>query len=99
MPCSFLWSPAAEWTGTKSCVSNSKARRMFVVLDRREGDRRTPQQNFTGTNRRRTERRRHGEMCPYLKLGWTVLDTNELAPWAFSATWKSSSTTTGPTAQ
>ena len=50
-----------------------------MILDCREGDRGDTAADLYGTNRRRMRRRR-GEVCPYLKLGWIVLDTNELAP-------------------
>ena len=49
-----------------------------VVLDRREGDRRTPRGSFAGVDRRRVERRSHVSAEPYLKLGWSVVDTDEL---------------------
>ena len=50
-----------------------------VVLDRREGERRAPQGIRTGADRRRVERRRRLNAEPYLKLGWTVVDTDEVA--------------------
>ena len=47
-----------------------------IVLDRREGERRTPQHAFAGPDRRRLERR---QWLPDLrKLGWSVVDTDEL---------------------
>ena len=47
-----------------------------VVLDRREGDRRTTQPTFAGIDRRQVERR---QRLPDLrKLGWSVLDTDDL---------------------
>ena len=49
-----------------------------VVLDRREGERRTPRDTFSGVERRRVERRHHLNGEPYLKLGWSVVDTDEL---------------------
>jgi hypothetical protein len=49
-----------------------------VVLDRREGERRTPRDTFSGVDRRRVERRHHLDVAPYLKLGWSVIDTDEL---------------------
>jgi len=48
-----------------------------VVLDRREGERREPHDAFAGVERRRAERRHRLE--PSLrKLGWAVVDTDEL---------------------
>jgi hypothetical protein len=48
-----------------------------VVLDRRGGERREPHDAFAGVERRRVERRRRLE--PSLrKLGWSVVDTDEL---------------------
>ena len=48
-----------------------------VVLDRREGERREPHDTFAGIERRRVERRHRLE--PALrKLGWAVVDTDEL---------------------
>jgi len=47
-----------------------------IVLDRREGERRTPQPTFAGIDQRRVERRhRHPDLR---KLGWSVVDTEEL---------------------
>lgn len=48
-----------------------------VLLDRREGERRIPQANFAGADRRRVERRRQVDAGPYLKLGWDVVETDE----------------------
>ena len=48
-----------------------------IVLDRREGDRRTPRGTFAGVDRRRVERRRRFNDEPYLKLGWAVVETYE----------------------
>jgi hypothetical protein len=49
-----------------------------IVLDRREGDRRTSQPTFAGVNRRRMERRRVDiGIDSYVKLGWSVTDTEE----------------------
>ena len=48
-----------------------------VVLDRREGERRTPQGTFAGVNRRRVERRHRMNDEPYLKLGWDVVEPDE----------------------
>jgi hypothetical protein len=48
-----------------------------VLLDRREGERREPHDTFAGIDRRRVERRHRLE--PSLrKLGWAVVDTDEL---------------------
>ena len=48
-----------------------------VVLDRREGERREPHDTVAGVERRRAERRHRLE--PSLrKLGWAVVDTDEL---------------------
>jgi hypothetical protein len=49
-----------------------------IVLDRREGDRRTPRRTFAGDERRRRERRRRRDLDAYAKLGWSVIDTDEL---------------------
>ena len=49
-----------------------------VVLDRREGERRTPRDTFSGVDRRRVERRHRLNGEPYLKLGWSVVDTDEV---------------------
>ena len=47
-----------------------------IVLDRREGERRTPQLTFGGVDQRRVERRhRYPDLR---KLGWSVVDTDEL---------------------
>jgi hypothetical protein len=52
-------------------------RDVIVILDRREGDRREPHDTFAGVERRRVERRHRLE--PTLrKLGWSVVDTDEL---------------------
>jgi hypothetical protein len=48
-----------------------------IVLDCREGERRTPQGTFAGTDRRRAERRRRFDAESYVKLGWTVVDMEE----------------------
>ena len=48
-----------------------------IVLDRREGERRA-HDTFSGVDRRRVDRRHRLELDPYLKLGWTVVDTDEL---------------------
>jgi hypothetical protein len=50
-----------------------------VVLDRREGDRRTPDRTFSGVDRRRVERRHRLNVEQELsKIGWSVVDTDEL---------------------
>jgi len=49
-----------------------------IVLDRREGERRTIPRTFSGGDRRRAERRHRLYDQPYLKLGWAVVDTDEL---------------------
>ena len=44
-----------------------------IVLDRREGERRTPYGAFTGTERRRVERR---QPLPGLRtIGWAVVES------------------------
>ena len=48
-----------------------------VVLDRREGERREPHDTFAGVERRRVERR-HSLEPSLSKLGWSVVDTDEL---------------------
>jgi hypothetical protein len=53
-------------------------RDVTIVLDRREGDRREPQDTFAGVERRGTERR---QQRPDLrKLGWSVVDTDDISP-------------------
>jgi hypothetical protein len=49
-----------------------------IVLDRREGEWRTAERTFVRVDRRRVERRRHLDVAPYFKLGWSVFDTDEL---------------------
>jgi hypothetical protein len=49
-----------------------------IILDRREGERRIPQSAFAGVDRRRLERRQCRNGDSYLKLGWDVVDTDEL---------------------
>jgi hypothetical protein len=49
-----------------------------VVFDRREGERRAPHDTFVGVDRRRVGRRCRFNAEPYLKLGWAVVDTDEL---------------------
>jgi hypothetical protein len=47
-----------------------------IVLDRREGDRRTPKVSPEAiVDRRRGERRRPVDGTAYLKLGWDVVET------------------------
>lgn len=49
-----------------------------IVLDRREGERRTPQPTFAGVNQRRKERRRIDlGIDSFAKLGWSVVETEE----------------------
>jgi hypothetical protein len=51
-----------------------------IVLDRREGDRRTPEVCAEATvDRRRGDRRRAGNAKAYLKLGWDVVETDDSA--------------------
>ena len=50
-----------------------------IVLDRREGERRTLPRTFSGVDRRGAERRHRLYDLPYLKLGWSVADMDELA--------------------
>jgi len=51
-----------------------------IVLDRREGDRRTPKVSPEATvGRRRGERRRPVNAKAYLKLGWEVVETDDSA--------------------
>jgi len=51
-----------------------------IVLDRREGDRRTPQVSpEAAVDRRRGERRHPVIAKAYLKLGWDVVETDESA--------------------
>ena len=49
-----------------------------VVLDRREGERRTREHTFSSVDRRRVEQRHRLDVAPYLKLGWSVVETDEL---------------------
>jgi hypothetical protein len=49
-----------------------------IILDRREGDRRTGQDTYVGVNRRRrVDRRRVNVDISFLKLDWSVADTGE----------------------
>ena len=51
-----------------------------VILDRREGERRAPHAGFAGTNRRRRERRRVDiGIDAFIKLGWSLVDTDDAA--------------------
>ena len=51
---------------------------MIIVLDRREGDRRTGQGPHVSVDRRcRVDRRRVDIDIPFMKLGWSVADTDE----------------------
>jgi hypothetical protein len=52
-------------------------REVRIVLDRREGERRTPHGTVAGVDRRRAERRRRSNVEPYRKLGWDVVETDE----------------------
>jgi hypothetical protein len=47
-----------------------------IILDRREGDSREPHDPFAGVERRGAERRRR--RLDLRKLGWSVIDTDEL---------------------
>jgi len=49
-----------------------------IVLDRREDERRTPDDTFARVDRRRVERRRRVNIESYLKLDWSVVNTDEL---------------------
>jgi hypothetical protein len=49
-----------------------------VILDRGEGERRTPRDTFSGVDRRRVERRHRLNGEPYLKLGGSGVDKDEL---------------------
>jgi hypothetical protein len=49
-----------------------------IVLDRREGERRAPRPTFAGLNQRRGERRRVDiGINSFVKLGWSVVETEE----------------------
>ena len=53
-------------------------RDVSIILDRREGDRRTGQGTYVGVNRRgRVDRRRVDVDMSFMKLGWSVADTGE----------------------
>jgi hypothetical protein len=60
------------------CRLFGDARDVRIVLDRREGERREPHPDFSGINRRRSERRHGLGVEPFRKLGWAVIDTDEL---------------------
>lgn len=47
-----------------------EAQDVRVILDRREGERRTLAETFSALERRRAERRHRLYDEPYLKLGW-----------------------------
>jgi len=49
-----------------------------VVLDRREGERRTSHGTFGGAERRGPDRRRRDEVDAYRRLGWSMIDTDEV---------------------
>ena len=53
-------------------------RNVRIILDRREGERRGPHHPFSGLDRRRAERRHGHNVESYFKLGWAVIDTDEL---------------------
>jgi hypothetical protein len=50
-----------------------------IVLDRREGERRALHRAFSGVDLRRVERRHGHNVESYFKLGWAVIDADELA--------------------
>ena len=55
------------------------SRDVSIILDRREGDRRTGQGTYGGVNRRgRVDRRRVAVDMSFMKLGWSVADAGEL---------------------
>ena len=59
------------------CGQFGHSREVKIVLDRREGERRALGPTLSGVNRRRMERR---QAPPDLrKLGWSVVETDELA--------------------
>ena len=55
------------------------SRDVRIVLDRREGDRRASHGPFTGVERRRRTERRQSDVDTgaFVKLGWSVVDTDE----------------------
>jgi hypothetical protein len=49
-----------------------------IVLDRREGDRRTRERPYAGNDRRRRlDRRLDIDVDAFARLGWSVVDTDE----------------------
>ncbi len=78
--CSSLSWLVSAWTDTRNCVSNFAGwRDVRIILDRREGDRRTVERIFSGADHRRVERRRRLNVRRDLsRLGWTVIDTDEI---------------------
>jgi len=63
----------------KSCADKFENwRDVSIILDRREGDRRTEQGTYVGVNRRGRDRRRVDVDMSFLKLGWSVADAGEL---------------------
>ncbi len=53
-------------------------REVRIILDRREGDRRTIESIFPGSDRRRVDRRRRLNVRRDLsRLGWAVIDTDD----------------------
>ena len=52
------------------------SREVKIVLDRREGERRALGPTFSGVNLRRVERRQ--AQTDLRKLGWSVIETDEL---------------------
>ena len=53
-----------------------RSRKVKILLDRREGERRALGPTFSGVNRRSVERRQ--EPLDLRKLGWLVIETDEL---------------------
>ena len=50
-----------------------------IILDRRDGERRTGSVSYAGLNRRQGNRRRVDiESDSYVKLGWSVVDTDDV---------------------
>jgi len=50
-----------------------------IILDRREGERRTPHPTFAGASRRRRDRRRVDiGIDSFVKLGWSVIDSEDV---------------------
>jgi hypothetical protein len=49
-----------------------------IVLDRREGERRSPSGTFIGVDRRSPiDRRQYFDSDAFMKLGWFVIETDE----------------------